>query len=167
MITKFKLFENDFNPNDPYNEENWGNDETHIAQLIERAYGNRETPLNEIEFVMLDKNNIESLEGIGIVPNLDQLVIPYNNLKTLEGIEVLKKLKGLVVDNNQLISTKGIEELPLLEELYVFNNQLLVIEGLTACKKLRSLMCTNNHFDYDYIQDVTKYCKEFNIRLSI
>lgn len=94
--------------------------------------------LGRLRFACFASNEIDSLDGFGDHPALEELQLQTNKLTSLKGLGRLEALRKLVVSENQLTSLEGLDA-PVLTTLDVKTNQLaslVHLSGAPACADL-------------------------------
>jgi hypothetical protein len=101
--------------------------------------------LPRLRRLVLDENEIKSLEHIKGHQSLEYLSVKKNKLKNFKGLENLTRLKELQLSENEIKVWEGLGPLPQLHTLNLQTNQLTVIpEQLPEIPKLRALVLTEN-----------------------
>ncbi|XP_067146017.1 leucine-rich repeat and IQ domain-containing protein 1 [Apteryx mantelli] len=101
--------------------------------------------LENLCILILNKNHLSSVCGLGGCRNLRNLELSYNRITRIGGLESLKNLQQLIVDHNQLISTKGLCEAPTLMHLDCSFNHLTQVEGIENSGLLQILKLQGNN----------------------
>ncbi|XP_027761282.1 leucine-rich repeat and IQ domain-containing protein 1 isoform X3 [Empidonax traillii] len=101
--------------------------------------------LENLCVLILSKNHLSSVCGLGGCKNLQNLELSYNRITRFGGLESLKNLQQLTVDHNQLISTKGLCEIPTLIYLDCSFNHLTQVEDIENCGLLQVLKLQGNN----------------------
>ncbi|NXG29101.1 LRIQ1 protein, partial [Dromaius novaehollandiae] len=101
--------------------------------------------LENLCILILNKNHLSSVCGLGGCRNLRNLELSYNRITRIGGLESLKNLQRLIVDHNQLISTKGLCEAPTLMHLDCSFNHLTQVEGIENSGLLQILKLQGNN----------------------
>ena len=99
------------------------------------------TQLQELHCSM---NRLTSLAGIENCKQLLVLDCAVNRLTTLVGIESCSNLGILYCWCNVLPSLRGIEGCPRLERIYCHTNRLTDLAGISSCVQLHELQCSDN-----------------------
>ena len=100
--------------------------------------------LTQLEYLLLDNNQITKIGGLETLTQLKYLALNNNQITKIGGLETLTQLKYLALNNNQITKIEGIENLTQLEYLYFDNNQITKIEGLENLILLKTLYLHNN-----------------------
>ncbi|MBX9703661.1 MAG: hypothetical protein K2X39_05865 [Silvanigrellaceae bacterium] len=101
---------------------------------------NEWTALKFLETLILDENNIDSIEPLSTLHNLKILSLNRNKLNQLKGIEELKNLEDLSFGENHISNLKPLENLFGLKKLFAAKN---MIEELSSLQKLKKLSAVN------------------------
>ncbi|XP_068792647.1 leucine-rich repeat and IQ domain-containing protein 1 [Struthio camelus] len=101
--------------------------------------------LENLSVLILNKNLLSSVCGLGGCRNLRNLELSSNRITRIGGLESLKSLQQLIVDHNQLISTKGLCEAPTLMHLDCSFNHLTQVEGIENSGLLQILKLQGNN----------------------
>ncbi|KAM8971989.1 leucine-rich repeat- and IQ domain-containing protein 1 [Pelodytes ibericus] len=101
--------------------------------------------LENLNVLLLNKNQITSIHGLEKCKNLVNLELSFNLLTRIGGLESLNNLQRLVLDHNQLISTSGLEALPMLMYLDCSHNYLTELEGIQNCGLLQIVKSQGNN----------------------
>ncbi|NWJ11285.1 LRIQ1 protein, partial [Crypturellus undulatus] len=101
--------------------------------------------LENLCILILSKNRLSSVSGLGGCRNLRNLELSYNKITRIGGLESLKNLQQLILDHNQLISTKGLCEAPTLMHLDCSFNHLTQVEGIENSGLLQILKLQGNN----------------------
>ncbi|KAF5897547.1 leucine-rich repeat and IQ domain-containing protein 1 [Clarias magur] len=101
--------------------------------------------LARLEVLLLGRNQLTSIHGLGDAVNLTVLQLSYNIISRISGLGSLKKLHRLTVDHNQLISTRGLSEAFTLLHVDCSYNHLSHVEGLENCALLNTLDLRGNN----------------------
>ena len=99
--------------------------------------------LSHLQSINLSQNKIRVLEGL-VLPRLRKLVLDENEIKSLEHIHGHKNLQSLSVKKNKLKNLKGLDNMDRLEELYLSENEIKTWEGLGPLKSLNKLVLNLN-----------------------
>ncbi|XP_062424108.1 leucine-rich repeat and IQ domain-containing protein 1 [Rhea pennata] len=103
--------------------------------------------LENLYILILNKNDLSSVCGLGGCRNLRNLELSYNRITRIGGLESLKNLQQLIVDHNQLITTKGLCEAPTLMHLDCSFNHLTQVEGIQNSGLLQILKLQGNNLE--------------------
>ncbi|MBR7133776.1 MAG: TIR domain-containing protein [Clostridia bacterium] len=99
----------------------------------------------ELFNLYIDKNNIDSLEGIPVFEKLEVLSVSGNSLESLKGIESFIHLKKIYASENKLTSLSGLENTTLLETVDFSFNSLTDISLLErSAENLRKVYLQSN-----------------------
>jgi Leucine-rich repeat (LRR) protein len=119
--------------------------EIDTALLLACARG---LPLEELPRLNLHGNSIRSIEGLGSLRNLRELILCFNEVSRLDGLEALPHLETLDLGFNLIKRVEGLAELPKLHTLELNNNLLYRLEDVAALRKslpqIRELNLHNN-----------------------
>ena len=102
----------------------------------------------------LSHNQITSLEGIALPPNLNILQIPNNKLTSLDGVAFPPKLTDLQLQYNQITSLEGVVFPPGLVSLDLSNNQITSFAGMQFPLSLFSLKLQGNPIDVRTVSEL-------------
>lgn len=86
----------------------------------------------DLRNLILNVNNITSLQEISKLVELDSLSIKDNRLKNLDGLVNMKKLRSLVFDVNQVDDLSALRELPSLVVLSASTNCISEVPHLSS-----------------------------------
>jgi hypothetical protein len=104
--------------------------------------------LPNIEILVLKCNLLTSLEGFPILHKLKELTISQNHLRSLIGLPYLESLIDLYVSENCLTDLTGLPELlPNLQRLYLWRNQLVDVRDLSRSLCLKELFLDDNRLE--------------------
>ncbi|XP_063303201.1 leucine-rich repeat and IQ domain-containing protein 1 [Pelobates fuscus] len=101
--------------------------------------------LENLNVLLLNKNQITSIHGLENCINLRNLELSYNVITRVGGLETLRNLQRLVLDHNQLISTSRLEAVPTLMYLDCSYNFLTELEGIQNCGLMQILKLQGNN----------------------
>ncbi|XP_075712917.1 leucine-rich repeat- and IQ domain-containing protein 1 isoform X2 [Rhinoderma darwinii] len=101
--------------------------------------------LQDLDVLLLNKNQITSIHGMEDCTNLMSLELSFNSITRIAGLESLINLQCLVLDHNQLISTKALETTPRLTYLDCSYNHLTELEGIQNCGLMQILKLQGNN----------------------
>lgn len=92
-----------------------------------------DTDPENITLLACPSAGIESMAGIGALPNLEQLELSDNSISDLSPLQTLRNLRVLSIRNNQITDIKPLLELPLL--------RFVALQGNTeiSCDQLNRL----------------------------
>jgi Leucine-rich repeat (LRR) protein len=107
--------------------------------------------LVHLRFATFAGNAIESLEGFGDHPALEELNLQDNQLKGLQGLGVLAGLKKLNVMSNQITTLEGLDT-PCLTHLNASKNQLQSLAHIAGAPEIEELDIRDNQFNSEDIQ---------------
>eukprot|EP00928_Gymnodinium_smaydae_P040866 TRINITY_DN27680_c0_g1_i1.p1 TRINITY_DN27680_c0_g1~~TRINITY_DN27680_c0_g1_i1.p1 ORF type:complete len:330 (-),score=87.52 TRINITY_DN27680_c0_g1_i1:407-1396(-) len=96
------------------------------------------TALPRLRFLILETNEIASLEAFGGHPNVEEINLQGNKLTNLVGLGRCERLRFLNVSGNTIASLEGLDA-PALETLDASKNALTTLEhvaGAPACTRL-------------------------------
>ena len=82
---------------------------------------------------------VSTIDGALPLVNLTKLELYDNQVEDIEGIGVLKQLTVLDISFNVIRTMSPVRDCPLLEELYIAQNKLRKIEGLETLTQLKVL----------------------------
>ena len=102
-----------------------------------------------LEILLLGKNVISKIDGVGTLLNLKVLDLSYNKIKTIDGLNGLSiqelNLRGNCIEK---ITNLGSNYLPKLSVLDIAENKIKSLKPLEACEKLSSLDVRDNQLEF-------------------
>lgn len=102
-----------------------------------------------LEILLLGKNVISKIDGVGTLLNLKVLDLSYNKIKTIDGLSGLNiqelNLRGNCIEK---ITNLGSNYLPKLSVLDIAENKIKSLKPLEACEKLSSLDVRDNQLEF-------------------
>ena len=99
---------------------------------------------NSVSYLILNNNNISSLNGISAFTNLSTLRIEGNTIEGIAECRDMNNLAFLTMQNNKVESLTGLENCKKLETLCAYNNNLTNIEAIANNTILEYLHLANN-----------------------
>ncbi len=98
--------------------------------------------------IYLNNQNIRKISGLDVIngefEDVKELDLSNNQITTLEGIELFPNIRILKLNNNKLIEIEGDENLKNLEMLYLRNNQIKEIINLEKFSNLNLIDLSDN-----------------------
>ena len=107
--------------------------------------------LLNLEYLILDDNNITEIKCLENLTNLKELSIKRNKLSEIKELQNLKNLQILDLSENNITEIKGIDKLLGLTKLILWKNQIKDLKGLHNQSKLKVLALLGNPV-YSWIQ---------------
>lgn len=101
--------------------------------------------LDDYFYLNLNDKMLDSLEGIEVFKNLEELHCSWNNIESLEPLRYLKNLKKIICNNNKLETLSGLEYLDKLEHLDCRANNLKDIKSIKFLPITRLLLPNEFH----------------------
>ena len=102
-----------------------------------------------LEILLLGKNVISKIDGVGTLLNLKVLDLSYNKIKTIDGLSGLNiqelNLRGNCIEK---ITNLGSNYLPKLSVLDIAENKIKSLKPLEACEKLSFLDIRDNQLEF-------------------
>mmetsp|Transcript_21075 Transcript_21075/g.41337 ORF Transcript_21075/g.41337 Transcript_21075/m.41337 type:complete len:491 (+) Transcript_21075:170-1642(+) len=128
--------------------------------------------MKQLAALVLNDNQIESIEFPEALPAVNTLIVSGNKLKKLDSrtqLENLPGLKKLSASKNDLGSLPDIRRCPLLAELRLSHNSITSLDPtiLQDCNKLAVLDVSNNHITKPKQIEVLKQLSASLIHVSI
>jgi len=93
-------------------------------------------PSSKVEALYARSNNLVSLEGIPVLPNLRVLDVSSNSLTTVAGF-VQPPLRMLFLSANNIFDVSVVPSISTLEVLSLSNNRLASLDGMQIQPELR------------------------------
>jgi len=100
--------------------------------------------LSRIQRLVLQENELASVEPLVTLTTLTDLDLYGNQLKTCGGFAHLVNLTRLDLSFNAIRVIEGLDSLSNLKELYLVNNKVAVMQNLGALSTLRTLELGSN-----------------------
>jgi len=99
--------------------------------------------LERVRTVDLREINVRDITGIAMMPNIENLIIPYT-VQGLEGIVGLENLKFVDIHHNKLNQVDFLLKNKSLERLSLRNNHISNLEGMASLRQLTYLDISYN-----------------------
>jgi Leucine-rich repeat (LRR) protein len=96
---------------------------------------NPDMDLEGIKLIACPGAGITTLEGIGNLPNLEQLDVSDNAISNLSPLLALKKLRVLSLRTNAIVNTGPLLSLPLLRFVSLAGNTQITCRDLASLEK--------------------------------
>ena len=117
--------------------------------------------LSGLQTLILDHCGVTDalLPTISRLQSLEALVLDYNQLTSLEGLETLASLKNLSACGNQIASLAPIADLPRIERLSVWGNPIESLDALSGSRLAASIVdftLSPVAVDYSVLGEMTK-----------
>jgi GTPase SAR1 family protein len=100
--------------------------------------------LKALETLILDFNEIESIEPLRELANLKYLNIGFNKVLDLSPLEKLSNLVSLNISNNFVVDISPLKRLKILQYLYLGHNKITDLTSLSLLRNLQELYCDKN-----------------------
>ncbi|EAC3748266.1 LPXTG cell wall anchor domain-containing protein [Listeria monocytogenes] len=109
-----------------------------------------QSELDQLTFISIVNDNIQSVEGLQYVNQLSFLGMPHNQISDLTPLKSLTGLESLYLEDNQISDLTPLKSLTGLEFLYLGVNQISDLTPLKSLTGLESLA-----LDINQISDLT------------
>ena len=103
--------------------------------LNQQLTGNNPKDPEDITLVACPAAGVQSLAGIGALPNLEQLELSDNTISDLTQLTSLKKLRVLSIRNNRITNIAPLLSLPLLRFVALQGNNNISCDQLQALQE--------------------------------